>query len=801
MARDGSGNYSLPLPAVEPDEVISSTWANQTLSDIELALTESLPVSGERGMVGPFRLADGSASNPSFGFNSETATGLYRPGTNILGFSVSGGERMRIVGGNLIIGSTVDTGDNLQVEGNVRFKSGLNVLGSATVGGDLTITGQTNAGLLGFSDAAGNNIVINNNATVGGLLGAAGLGVAGDASVLGALTVGGNILAAGVDAGPSQFDSITTPTIQVDGASNLSTLAVSDTSTFTGAAGFQTVNSVAVNSTSVNAENISATAFVNGAVGQFTTSVSAPTVSTTVGTGTSSMNVGSGRTGDGGSVVNFLTSAGQLTYDFRLNRASGVNGTINLEQRGSGRCNFTFETGTEMRMSTGATGGFTYRATIPNLTQGTDYGVFGTSLSSVGNINNFIQNQALTTTQNYYSITRNATAGIGTHVFRVGGDAAVSGSAITALTITETAIVPNLQTQNLVGSAATPSYSFAGDPDTGFYRSGSNTLDFSTGGVRRLSIDSAGRAYTYSTGGELLTMATTGNNSLFNLDATTGTPNINNLSWYLTSAGSALLILRNDAKSGYVAPFQILRNATAGTGSISFRVGGTSETTGSDFEAGRFTYTEGQTQGKFVVGHTSADLFLNNADSAPTTNYQIYSIKTGSVGPATGLGTDGSNTSMVGFSRNNVAGKRILHSEVAGVSVANTTGAEKGRVEFRTKAAADAGVVVRATVDETAATFNVPLVHTLPINTTGNIVNGGIFNATANFTINTANIVAGGVYRIYNNTAGNIVITQGAGVSLRVSGGTTGNRTMPQNGFVIGHAVSATEIVFLGSMT
>ncbi len=800
MARDGSGNYSLPLPAVEPDEVISSTWANQTLSDIELALTESLPVSGERGMVGPFRLADGSASNPSFGFNSETATGLYRPGTNILGFSVSGGERMRIVGGNLIIGSTVDTGDNLQVEGNVRFKSGLNVLGSATVGGDLTITGQTNAGLLGFTDAAGNNIVINNNATVGGLLGAAGLGVGGDATVLGALTVGGNILAAGVDAGASTFDSIQTPTIQVDGTSALSTLSVSGTSTFTGAADFQTVSSVAVNSTNVNAENINATAFVNGAVGQFTTSVSAPVVQTSATTGTSSMKVGVGRTGDGGSTVDFLTSAGQTTYDFRLNRSSGVNGNISFEQLGSGRFNFNLDTGVEYRYTTASTGGITQKFTVPNLATPNN-GVFGSTLSSAGTVNHFIQNAALTTTQNYYSINRNATSGISSHTFRVGGDAATNGSATTALTISETAISPTLPITQVAGSAAAPTYSFSGDPDTGFYRSGSNTLDFSTGGVRRMSIDSAGRVYTYSTGGELLTMSTTGNNSLFNLDATTGTANINNLSWYLTSLGSALLILRNDAKSGYVAPFQVLRNATAGTGSISFRVGGDSNTTGSDFEAGRFTYTEGQTQGKFVVGHTSADLYLNNADSAPTTNYQIYSMKTGSVGPSTGLGTDGSNTSMIGFARNNVAGKRILHSEVAGVSVANTTGAEKGRVEIKTKAAADAGVVVRATVDETAATFNVPLVHTLPINTTGNIVNGGIFNATTGFTINTANIVAGGVYRIYNNTAGNIVITQGAGVSLRVSGGTTGNRTMPQNGFVIGHAVSATEIVFLGSMT
>ncbi len=798
MARNGSGVYELPNEPVVPGTVISSTHYNSSLTDIANGLTDSLPRSGEAPMESTLRIVDGGPNNPGIQFNSE-ATGLFRPSSGILGFSVAGSERMRIVGGNLLIGTTIDDGASvLQVSGNTKLQGELNVFGGMNVLNGASIAGTTQLQTLGFIGGTGATLDLSGGMTVGGLLGTNGLGVAGEAAIIGQLTVGGNILAAGVDAGPSQFDSITTPTIQVDGTSALSTLSVSGTSTFTGAAAFQTVDAVAVNSTNVNAENINATAFVNGAVGQFTTSVSAPTVSTTVGTGTSSMNVGSGRTGDGGSVVNLLTSAGQTTYDFRLNRASGVNGNINLEQRGSGRCNFTFETGTEMRMSTGATGGFTYRATIPNLTQGTDYGVFGTSLSSVGNINNFIQNQALTTTQNYYSITRNATAGIGTHVFRVGGDAAVSGSAITALTITETAIVPNLQTQNLVGSAATPSYSFAGDPDTGFYRSGSNTLDFSTGGVRRLSIDSAGRAYTYSTGGELLTMATTGNNSLFNLDATTGTPNINNLSWYLTSAGSALLILRNDAKSGYVAPFQILRNATAGTGSISFRVGGTSETTGSDFEAGRFTYTEGQTQGKFVVGHTSADLFLNNADSAPTTNYQIYSIKTGSVGPATGLGTDGSNTSMVGFSRNNVAGKRILHSEVAGVSVSNTTGAEKGRVELRTKAAADAGVVVRATIDEVSFTSTVPVVAPKSINAALTLNN--VFSTAAGFTVNTGLTV--GEYTIYNNSAAAITITQGAGLTLRQSGtAITGNRTLNQRGIARILVISSTEYIIEGAIS
>ena len=42
------------------------------------------------------------------------------------------------------------------------------------------------------------------------------------------------------------------------------------------------------------------------------------------------------------------------------------------------------------------------------------------------------------------------------------------------------------------GTAGAPSYSFASDPDTGMYRSGTNTLAFSTGNATRLTIASTG---------------------------------------------------------------------------------------------------------------------------------------------------------------------------------------------------------------------------------------------------------------------------------------------------------------------
>jgi len=46
--------------------------------------------------------------------------------------------------------------------------------------------------------------------------------------------------------------------------------------------------------------------------------------------------------------------------------------------------------------------------------------------------------------------------------------------------------------QTSIGSVTTPSLSFTSDPNTGIYSSTVDTLDFSTGGVDRLSLSSAG---------------------------------------------------------------------------------------------------------------------------------------------------------------------------------------------------------------------------------------------------------------------------------------------------------------------
>lgn len=57
MARNGSGTYTLPAGnPVVTNTVISSTWANNTLTDIANTLTGSVASDGQTPMTGPLNM-------------------------------------------------------------------------------------------------------------------------------------------------------------------------------------------------------------------------------------------------------------------------------------------------------------------------------------------------------------------------------------------------------------------------------------------------------------------------------------------------------------------------------------------------------------------------------------------------------------------------------------------------------------------------------------------------------------------------------------------------------------------------
>jgi len=96
MPRDSSGIYTLPSGnPVESGTIIQSTWANTTMEDIALALTNSLDRNGNGGMLAPFKFFDGTAQAPGATWFNEPNTGLYREGGGDLRMSVRAKDVMQ----------------------------------------------------------------------------------------------------------------------------------------------------------------------------------------------------------------------------------------------------------------------------------------------------------------------------------------------------------------------------------------------------------------------------------------------------------------------------------------------------------------------------------------------------------------------------------------------------------------------------------------------------------------------------------------------------------------------------------
>ena len=108
MPRDASGNYTLPAGnPVVTGTVITSSWANPTMSDIAQEITNSLSRDGQGGMLAPLQFADGTVNDPSVAFINEPTLGFYREGAGR--FSIAGqGKDIAIFDastGTMILGS------------------------------------------------------------------------------------------------------------------------------------------------------------------------------------------------------------------------------------------------------------------------------------------------------------------------------------------------------------------------------------------------------------------------------------------------------------------------------------------------------------------------------------------------------------------------------------------------------------------------------------------------------------------------------------------------------------------------
>jgi hypothetical protein len=110
MSRNGSGTYTLPAGnPVVTGTTISSTWANNTLTDIATALTGSLAADGQTTATGNLKMGSNRITGLSDGLASTDAATVSQVAASVAGLgtmSTQNANNVAITGG-AINGTTV----------------------------------------------------------------------------------------------------------------------------------------------------------------------------------------------------------------------------------------------------------------------------------------------------------------------------------------------------------------------------------------------------------------------------------------------------------------------------------------------------------------------------------------------------------------------------------------------------------------------------------------------------------------------------------------------------------------------
>lgn len=181
-------------------------------------------------------------------------------------------------------------------------------------------------------------------------------------------------------------------------------------------------------------------------------------------------------------------------------------------------------------------------------------------------------------------------------------------------------------------------------------------------------------------------------------------------------------------------------------------------------------------------------LLTDNDTSIATTAYvkgQNYTANTGTV---TSVGMTGSTGLTIGGAPITTAGTitATLSANLQAWSAVTT--------------ASKANVAAPALTGNATINGNPIGTANLPINL-NTMTNGEMNSMTAGTTLNTG-LAAGTVYYAYNNSAGTLTLTQGAGLTLRLAGtATTGSRTITSRGLITIFALTTTEYIVSGDVT
>lgn len=165
--RNGSGTYAIPN-TFTPGTTITASGFNQNFADIATEITNSIAADGQTTITGALKGANGSASAPSYGFNSDADTGMYRAGNDNLGLAA---------GGTKVVDVT---------------STGAAVTGTLSVSGEVTLT--TGLGTTSIADAAVTYAKIQDVSAASKLIGRGSANGSGDAEEI---TVGAGLQMSG----------------------------------------------------------------------------------------------------------------------------------------------------------------------------------------------------------------------------------------------------------------------------------------------------------------------------------------------------------------------------------------------------------------------------------------------------------------------------------------------------------------------------------------------------------------------------------------------------------------------------
>lgn len=245
-ARNTSGTYTLPSgnPVVS-GTTITSTWANGTMSDLKVEITNSLSRDGFGAMRAALKVPSGSAAAPTYSFTSDATSGLYLASSGETRMCVASTDIMKWTASTTTVlnagvfarGLTVTQSDDDQVAiiatGNGEG-SGVRATGGTSQGSGIEATGgaTTGTGGVGVVGTGGTGTVTGGT---GGLF--TGTGTGG----FGVVAIGGT----GTAAGSFQGGSGTSPGLTATAGSGGTGVGVVATGGSDGGIGLQVAAGVA----------------------------------------------------------------------------------------------------------------------------------------------------------------------------------------------------------------------------------------------------------------------------------------------------------------------------------------------------------------------------------------------------------------------------------------------------------------------------------------------------------------------------------------------------------------------------